>query len=669
MNDAVSTLSELKILFVEDDHGVLDAIAKILGRYVGELYVATNGKEGLHIYSLYKPDIVVTDIKMPVMDGLKMAREIRKLNPDAPIVIVSAFNEAEYVTDAIELGVFHYLFKPLELEQLLNVLDKCAQHLFLKREIEQKTAELNASLKVLLDYKSAIDASAIVSKTDADNVIVEMNDAFCDAFGYAREELIGANYGVIRHPFESEETVKAIADAIANKKAFKGVVRNKSKNGESLYFNLTIAPILDPNGKTLEYIDLRQDITPIINRRYIDDLTDLPNRNALELDLLNATRPALILLNLDGFSEINDACGSKIGDKVLIEVARALGEYLVSSPSEAKLYKLSADEYGVLAFDQSKCGGVRSFAESLLEYLESRSFGARDFDAHISAKAGYTISKSDALSKANMALRVAKRKHISAVCAEDLADVKRELVQNLEWIAKIKKAINANNVTPFFQPVVDLKTGAIVQYECLMRIMEDGAAIKPPEFLSIARKTKQYGRLSQIMIEKSCEYFSDKPYDFSLNINMDDVCSREFKKRLKTELEKTGAARRLVLELSQRERIDSYPDAAEFIKEFKALGCKITLDDYGVGYSSSKNLISLKPDFIKLDGSIASVIDANRDNLIFCEAIAAFADKLGVRVIAKHAHSETIGELANRVGVGYAQGYFYSEPIEKIESK
>ncbi|MDR2638286.1 MAG: response regulator, partial [Helicobacteraceae bacterium] len=278
---AVSILSELKVLFVEDDHGVLDAIAKILGRYVGELYVATNGKEGLHIFSLYKPDIVVTDIKMPVMDGLKMAREIRKINPDAPVVIVSAFNEAEYVAGAIELGVFHYLFKPLELEQLLSVLDKCAQNMALKREIERKTAELNANYKVLIDYKNAIDTSAIVSKANAEDAIVEVNDAFCAAFGFAREELIGKRYDTIRHPSEAPETLKAIEEAVANKTIFKGVVQNRSKSGDSLYFNLTIAPILDVNGAALEYIDLRHDITPIIMKRYIDDLTGLPNRKAL----------------------------------------------------------------------------------------------------------------------------------------------------------------------------------------------------------------------------------------------------------------------------------------------------------------------------------------------------------------------------------------------------
>ncbi|MDR2638242.1 MAG: EAL domain-containing protein, partial [Helicobacteraceae bacterium] len=378
--------------------------------------------------------------------------------------------------------------------------------------------------------------------------------------------------------------------------------------------------------------------------------------------------PALFLLDLDSFNEINDVYGTKIGDKALIETANALRGYLAESAADTKLYRLSADEYGVLAFDQSKCGGIRHFAESLLERLESAPFNLDGFEVYMSAKVGYTLSKTDALSKADMALRTAKREHRNAVCAEDLAGAKREMSQNLLWISKIKKAIDDDRVLPFFQPVVDLKTGAIVQYECLMRIVEDGAIVEPPEFLAIARKTRQYRRLSQIMIEKCCRYFSDKSQDFSFNINMDDMCSLDFKKYLKLIINKYGVARRLVIELSQKERIDAYPEAELFIGEFRALGCRLTLDDYGAG-SSSQNLIALKPDFIKIDGSIAGHIDAERENLIYCEAIAEFANKLGVRAVAKHAHNETIGKLANRVGIGYAQGFFYSEPTSKIGHK
>ncbi|MDR0664459.1 MAG: EAL domain-containing protein [Helicobacteraceae bacterium] len=663
------TLLGMKILFVEDDHGVLDSIAKILGRYVSELYVATNGKEGLHIYSLYKPDIVVTDIKMPIMDGLKMAREIRNLNPDAPIIIVSAFNESEYVAGAVDLGVCQYLFKPLELERLLDALRKCARDILLRRKIEEKTAELNANLKILAGYKKAIDIGAIVSKSDANNRIIDVNDAFCAAFGYKREELLGKSYKEIGGALHNAKIAKSIKKAIEDKTVFKGVVQNKNKNGDLIYFNLTIAPIVDVSGNALEYIDLRQDITSIVMRRYIDDLTGLPNRNALERDLPDAPRPGLFLLDLDDFNEINDVYGSRIGDLALIEIANTLRDHLAALSAKTRLYRISADEYCVLAYDQSECGGVRIFAESLLNRLENVVFNLDGFEILINAKVGYSISKADAFSKADMALRVAKRKHRSSVCAEDMTDIRREFSQNLEWIAKLKSAIAEDRVIPFFQPVVDLRTGAIVQYECLMRIIENDSVIEPPTFLAIARRTRQYRRLSQIVIEKSCEYFSDKSQDFSFNVSIDDMCGFEFKKRLKATIEKNGVARRLVIELSQKERLDDYPEAMEFINEFRALGCKFTLDDYGAGYASAKNLIAFKPDFIKLDSSISGRIDAERESLIYCETIAEFAEKLGVRTIAKHAHSEIIGKLANRVGIGYAQGFFYSKPTKKIGSE
>jgi PAS domain S-box-containing protein len=664
-------LAELKVLLVEDDHGVLDAIAKSLGRYVGELYLATNGKEGLHIFSLYQPDIVITDIKMPVMDGITMAREIRLANSETPIIVVSAFIDAEFMINAIDLGVSQYLFKPIELGRLLSVLERCAQNYCLKRKVKQKTEELSASVKVLTDYKKAVDASAIVSKSDANNKIIEVNDAFCAILGYSRDEIVGKTYSLLAHPKESPETLDAIYLAISNKRIFNGVVRNVAKNGDTKYFHLTIAPIMDGAGAVLEYLDLRQDITAMATRHYVSELTSLPNRNALRYDLESAPLPALILVNLDGFSSINDVYGNKIGDKVLIGVGEALKRYLTEMHGNATVYKLSADEFGVLARDQSKCGGMREFVKNLLARLDQETFVFDGYEILISAKAGYSLSKTNATTKADMALRIAKREHKNAVCYEDVEGLEEEFAKNVKLVAKIKKAIDEDRIVPFFQPVVDLKTGAVVQYECLMRIAEDnGSFMEAREFLELARKTRQYSKMSRIMIEKSCEYFADKSYDFSLNLNADDVRNEETKKHLKRVIEKTGVARRFVAEFSQAEPLDSnFPNIAKFAKDIQSWGARVAIDDFGIGYLSFRNIIKLNADFVKIDGAIVANMDSDRNSLAYTEIIASFAEKLGADVIAKSASKKSIAQLAKRLGIGYAQGFLYSKPLGQIGAK
>ncbi|MCF6200591.1 MAG: response regulator [Hydrogenimonas sp.] len=116
------SLKELKVLYVEDEETIREAMARMLNRVVGKLYVAKNGKEGLELYMDAGPDMVVSDIRMPVMDGIEMAKHIKEINFETPIIFTTAFGDSDYLKEVIDMGAQGYLIKPIEKKKLMQKL-------------------------------------------------------------------------------------------------------------------------------------------------------------------------------------------------------------------------------------------------------------------------------------------------------------------------------------------------------------------------------------------------------------------------------------------------------------------------------------------------------------------------------------------------------------------
>ncbi|MDD2802012.1 MAG: response regulator, partial [Methylococcales bacterium] len=177
-NNKLQNLSSVSVLYVEDDMETSEELQFMLAHYVGALYSAKNGREGLELFKERRPDIVVTDIQMPEVNGLSMAADIRAINPDQPIVILSAYNDVEYLFRALELEIQHYITKPISVDRLLNKLSDITEQIHLTREVEQ-------SHKLLAQYKLLVDEKAIVAKIDIQGNITYVNQHFCELSGYS----------------------------------------------------------------------------------------------------------------------------------------------------------------------------------------------------------------------------------------------------------------------------------------------------------------------------------------------------------------------------------------------------------------------------------------------------------------------------------------------------
>ncbi|MFT7860308.1 MAG: response regulator [Sulfurimonas sp.] len=252
--------TEVSILFVEDEDNPRELIRYFLEQLsFAAVYVASNGEEGLEKYLEYKPDLVLTDFNMPIMDGLEMSERIKSITPDVPILLITRRFEKEVTEDAVDIGIEGYLFKPINLNRLEKLLDKYAQRVLLKKE-------LTNNMKLLKEYKGAIDVSAAVTKTDIKGTITYANDTFCKMSGYTKEELLGRKHSIVKHPDTPQSTYKEIWETITDKRVWKGRIKNRKKNGDTYYEYSVIVPIANEDDEIVEFIALRQDITDLYHQ-------------------------------------------------------------------------------------------------------------------------------------------------------------------------------------------------------------------------------------------------------------------------------------------------------------------------------------------------------------------------------------------------------------------
>lgn len=540
-------------------------------------------------------------------------------------------------------------------------------------KIEMTSVKLNENLYFLHQYKMLLDESSIVSKADVNGLITYANDAFCKISGYTRGELIGKNHSIVRHTDTPTELFKDMWETIKSGRIWKNTFKNRSKSGEDYYVKSVIAPIFNETGVIDEYIAARIDVTElihkdqIIERQLIDELTGLRNRNALFTDLKNgAENTTLALVNIDHFSDVNDYFGYEVGDKLL----KAIAEYLDNAIYHTSIYRISGDEFAFICINHEYNDFLKETVTKHIANLEKCVFKIADNEISVNISCGVAYAKKwEIYNLAHIALKEAKGQQGKIIFFNDNQALKENNKNNIIIVNKIKSAIAEDRIVPYFQGIVDNRTRRIVKYEGLIRLIEsDGTVLSPFFFLEHAKRSKLYDTLTRIMITKIFEVFEDSEYEFSINLTLQDILSDKTRNFLFDTAKKSSASNRLVLEIVESERIESFEEVAEFINEIKKYGCKIAIDDFGSGYSNFSYLSKLNIDFLKIDGSLVKNINRDGGDLYTIESILHFAKKMGIKTIAEFVEDEAMFAKLKELDIDYSQGYLFSVPAPSILS-
>ncbi|MCT7528142.1 EAL domain-containing protein [Aliarcobacter cryaerophilus] len=535
--------------------------------------------------------------------------------------------------------------------------------------------DLKHSYNFLLEYKKAIDESSIVSKTDKNGLITFVNKKFCEISGYKEDELIGKSHNIVRHPSMTKEFFNNLWKTITNKEIFKGVIVNKKKNGLVYYVDTTIIPILDENKNIDEFIAIRHDITKVyeqkklIEEQFIDELTLLPNRQKLLKDLKDSKIQKIAMININSFRDINNFYGFEAGDLVLKKFSQILLDK-ISTNINLDLYRVANDVFAICTKNKDNLKEIRDICTNIIEHFSLHPILINNNSFYLSISIGVARNCKDSavqnnlLSKAEYALRIAKKRDISILFLDENIELYNKLKENKKLIEELKNALISNNLLIYGQKLIN-NISKKEKYEILMRVkLEDGSILTPYSFLKESKKAKLYLGMTRMLVKKACEYFKGKDIDFNLNLTLEDIKDQYTMDFIVNAMEKTNTAKQITFEIVESEGIESFTEVSNFIKKAKKLGCKIAIDDFGTGYSNFEYIIKLDVDYIKIDGSLIKNINTDNNLYLTVQTIVGFAKALKIKTVAEFVHNEEVLNCVKNLDIDYSQGFFIDEPKE-----
>jgi len=343
-------LKTLTVLYVEDDDDIRAQLDQFLNRRLGKVILACDGQDGLQKFSQQHIDIVITDIKMPNMNGLEMASKIKEISPKTPVLVTTAFELPNYLIEAIRIGIDKYAIKPIDTNLLMRDLMECVK----QSHAEQQLQLINQ----LFD-----DNQEGILITDKSNTIIMVNKVFTELTGYEPTDVIGLTPSLLASNRHDKLFYETMWQEINEKGGWKGEIWDKRKNGDVFPQWMTISTILDDDGQISNYMAIFSNISERKadeeRLKYLashDMLTGLPNRHTLydlmSLSFANADRNkesvAILFVDLDKFKPINDNYGHHVGDVFLQSIAKKLLSTLRANDTVSRI---GGDEFIIILTD------------------------------------------------------------------------------------------------------------------------------------------------------------------------------------------------------------------------------------------------------------------------------------------------------------------------------
>ncbi len=548
------------------------------------------------------------------------------------------------------------------------------------------TKQINDKKDLRRFKRSVEESDNIVIITDLNNKVTYVNDTFEKITGYTKQEILGHDPKIMSSGLHTKEFYTELKSSLNRGKKWSGEFINKKKDGTLFYEKTTITPILDDNGEADSFIAIKLDVTKdkeyqkrieeknreITDRYYTDSLTNIQNTNRLLEDLEENNIGLLLLVNIDNFNELRFFYGIEASEDLLIQTGELLRS-ITHTIEGSSLYKLDKDEYCIWSENLGLLTDIESLLEEIHEKIVKHPFYINSQEIFITATLGVSYyyfteqtNVNDLIIHGDLAHRYAKQHKLPYAVFKPEDNMEGFYRENIIWTQKTTEALKEGRVTTFFQPIVD-KEEKIIAYETLVRIIDnDGSIISPFKFLDIAKKSNQYTKITKVVIEKAFETFKESKYRFSVNIDFEDINSKEVRELLRSKLSQCKKPHNFTAEILESDSISNYEKVEEFIKELKSFGCKVAIDDFGSGYSNFERVAKLDVDYIKIDGSIIKNIHSNESMRKIAESIVHFAKNIDKEVIGEFVSSQEVFNASKALDIDYFQGYYFSEPKERI---
>ncbi len=552
------------------------------------------------------------------------------------------------------------------------------------RDISQRKAVAKAMQRAAGVFSASIDGIVI---TNSDAVILDVNAAFSVITGYSREEVLGQRTAMLSSGRHNPEFFSAMWRSLQEQGNWRGEIWNRRKTGEVYAELLSVSSVLDAEGKVVEFVGIFSDISRIKRHEeeldriaHYDVLTGLPNRRLFDDRLRQAraradrenTRLAVCFLDLDAFKPVNDEYGHAAGDELL----RLLSERLQAALRGGEtIARIGGDEFIILLTDLLSPDECLPALQRLLDIV-SESVTIHGHEVSVSGSIGFTVypdddADSDTLMRhADQAMYAAKEQGKNRVHAFDAEGDKR-VSAHREALAELDEAFVNEQFVLWYQPKIDLRTGAIVGAEALIRWQKpDGRIVPPNDFLPLLASSPLELRLSAWVIETALAdtahlHALGLPIQVSANLVATHLQQRDFADWLQALLERypTLGKGAFSLEILESAAIGDVTSMADRLRDVQQLGIALALDDFGTGYSSLAYFRSLPINTLKIDQGFVKDMMRDTEASSIVESVVRLAGAFHRNVIAEGVETVEHWQALLAIGCDQGQGYGIARPM------
>lgn len=683
-------------ILIVDDHPVnIDVLGDILADNY-QVSVATDGQRALDILgSENRPDLVLLDIMMPVMDGYEVCRRI-KADPeirDIPVLFISAKADETDETKGLELGAVDYLRKPVN---PTIAMARIKAHLELKRlrdalQQDLETSENNRRRHQAYFQQLFASSPRAIMLVNSKKEVVGVNPRFVDLFGKVEDSecLTTVSRRVV--PPDLFEEHHGFLQSIIQGNTPQIETERIGKNGQLIPVSIVGYPSRVDSGMDGVFI-VFEDISErktyeeqLRHQAFHDALTNIPNRLLLaervNRALTRASRNhdfqfAFLMIDLDRFKSINDSLGHLAGDQILKEVSIRLGSCIRSLDTAARL---GGDEFSILIEGYNDDSELKIIVRRVLESIEEP-IPVDGTEVHISCSIGVVASikgynKAEEIFRdADLAMYEAKAAGKAGYCFFN-PDMYRDAMESMQLESDLRNALSNNELELFYQPIVDISTESIQGFEALVRWHHPKfGMIFPDRFIPIAEESGLIVPLGRWILREAClqlkswldRFDAGRSVTMNINISVKQFLQLNFVPDLKSLITEVALPPNVLkLELTESLFMEHSKSALEKIREIKDLGVKFVIDDFGTGYSSLSYIHKFPVDVLKIDRAFVQDIETGPESLEIVKTIINLSRNLNMTVVAEGIETKGQLEVLNGLSCQKAQGYLFSRPLDR----
>jgi PAS domain S-box-containing protein len=701
------------VLIVDDDEAarILTEIALTNAEF--RVVQAANGMDALEVFRTERPDIVLLDVNMPVMDGFNACQELRQLpgGESVPVLMVTGHEDIGSINRAYEVGATDFLTKSGNWEIIAHRVRYMLRAARAFSELEKNRENLSSAQRM---------AHMGGWAWHAESNRLSLSQELCDLFGLTEADCDDSYERFMGYvDNEDRERVRqAVIEALRGTRPYDVHHRLKLPDGTERHVHAKAKVSFDAGGRALGMRGTIQDVTErrlaeqkIHSLAYYDSLTGLPNRvmfrdqldRAIALCARERTQLAVMFLDLDKFKRINDTLGHSVGDRLLAAAAeRIVGcvrssemvsreETGLQAAEEAQdaadgiplnVARLGGDEFTLYLAGVGEPQNAARVARRILGEL-ARPFVLGQHEIFVSVSIGIAVCPADGkdvealLGNADVAMYHAKEQGRNNYQFYS-RPMNAEAFQKLSLESHLRKALERDEFVLYYQPVVSVASGAVVAAEALIRWQHpDMGMVSPLEFIPLAEETGLIVPISEWVLDRACRQaaawprIGSQPMKVSVNLSGVDFRGNAMPKTVARALAASGLDPCcLKLELTESVLMREVETTLVILQQLNDMGVQLSIDDFGTGYSSFNYLRRFPLHTLKIDRSFVRDIPGHKDVAAITRAIVAMGHGLRLNVVAEGVETHPQLEYLRELGCDEYQGCHFSAavPAEQFEA-